>query len=239
MSTIYFFRHGQAGQRDDYDRLSELGREQARLLGEHVAGVGERFDLALIGGLRRQAETAELALERMHAAGLGPPEARVDRRWSEFDLDAVYAEIAPPMAAEDEEFRLEYEEVRHLVRCGDGQIHRRWTPADSKVVKAWIAGRYEMSGESWREFVARVKEAGREFGALPAEARVAVFTSATPAAIWVAAAFGSEQPRHVMGLAGAAINANITALRWRDGEPQLLSFNGVPHLGEARLRTFR
>ncbi|MBI5083294.1 MAG: histidine phosphatase family protein [Acidobacteria bacterium] len=239
MSTIYFFRHGQAGQRDDYDRLSELGREQARLLGEHVAGWGERFHLALTGGLRRQAETAEVALERLAASGLAPAETRVDPRWSEFDLDAVYNEIAPRMAAEDEEFRLEHEEVRRLVRAGDGHIHRRWTAADSKVVKAWIAGRYEIKAESWQEFAARVQEAGREFGELPEETKVAVFTSATPAAIWVAASFGSERPRHVMGLAGAAINANITVLRWRDGEPQLLSFNGVPHLGEARLRTFR
>jgi len=35
LSTVYLVRHGQAGTREAYDSLSELGQRQARLLGEH------------------------------------------------------------------------------------------------------------------------------------------------------------------------------------------------------------
>jgi broad specificity phosphatase PhoE len=231
---VYFFRHGQAGSRDDYDRLSELGHEQATLLGAHVAREGWRFDRVLCGGLRRQQETAAAVIRQ---ANLDAPV--LDTRWNEFDLDEVFAGIAPQMAADDPEFRAEFEEIERLVRSGDGAIHRQWRPADTKVVKAWIEGRYAYDGESWLQFVRRVKEAGAEMAALPSDAKVAVFTSATPVSIWVAAAFSSEQPPHVMKLAGAAINSNITVLRWLHGEPHLGCFNATPHLGDARLRTFR
>ena len=46
MSVLYLIRHGQAGTREHYDTLSELGRAQARLLGEHLAAQGVRFDRA-------------------------------------------------------------------------------------------------------------------------------------------------------------------------------------------------
>ncbi len=35
MSRIYLVRHGQAGTRKAYDAFSDLGRRQARLLGEY------------------------------------------------------------------------------------------------------------------------------------------------------------------------------------------------------------
>ena len=153
MTTSYFFRHGQAGQRDDYDRLSDTGREQARLLGQHLRREALRFDLAIVGGLRRQRETAEIVLEQLRSGGLEPARIDSDARWNEFDLDEVYAGIAPQIAAEDPEFRAAYEEVERLIRAGDGHIHRQWTPSDTRVVKSWIEGRYQFHGESWTQFV--------------------------------------------------------------------------------------
>jgi len=239
VSTIYFIRHGQAGQRDDYDRLSDLGGQQARLLGEHLCQEGLRFDAAIVGGLRRQEETADIVLGALKAAGLEPPRIESDVRWNEFDLDEVYAGIAPRIAADDEEFRASYDEIKRLISAGDGHIHRNWTPADTRVVKEWIVGRYEFEGESWARFTARVKEAGTALAQLPAGTKTAVFTSATPVSIWVAAAFGSARPAHVMRLAGAAINTNLTLIEWRDGEPHLGCFNAIPHLMEPALRTRR
>jgi broad specificity phosphatase PhoE len=62
MSEITLVRHGQANSsatdEAGYDRLTELGRDQARWLGEHLAGGGQRFDLVLAGTMRRQADTA-------------------------------------------------------------------------------------------------------------------------------------------------------------------------------------
>ncbi|WP_321472688.1 histidine phosphatase family protein [uncultured Paludibaculum sp.] len=239
MSTIYLFRHGQAGLRDDYDRLSELGHQQARQLGAFVAREGLRFDKVIVGGLRRQRETAEAVLAALDAAGLAPNAVEHDRNWNEFDLDIVYEGIAPQIASADEQFRAEFEAQQNLVRAGDGAIHRTWTAADTTVMRAWIEGAYPCPGESWAGFVDRIRTAGDRFRDLPAGARLAVFTSATPISIWGAAAFDSRDPSHIMRLAASSVNSSITILHWRHGELYLASFNATPHLTDARQRTFR
>ena len=57
---LWLVRHGQAAfGTGDYDRLTELGRQQSVWLGEHLARMGTRFDRICAGTLRRQQETAE------------------------------------------------------------------------------------------------------------------------------------------------------------------------------------
>jgi broad specificity phosphatase PhoE len=107
VSTIYLVRHGQAGTRDTYDSLSELGNSQARLLGEHLVLLGVRFARAYSGELARQRQTAE----QIHAAYsdtcISLPTVRHDSGWNEFDLAQLYRELAPPPCATDPDFRRE------------------------------------------------------------------------------------------------------------------------------------
>lgn len=231
MSLIYIFRHGQAGTRDDYDRLSELGRQQAVVLGEWIRKEHLQFDKVLCGGLRRQVETAELALSG------GSYET--DPRWAEFDLDAVYAEVAPQLAADDATFRAHWEELQSKLESGNAEIHRQWAPADMGVVEAWIAGRYATKTESWQQFTARVLDAVSEFTPLKDGQKVAIFTSATPMSISVAEVLGLADPWKIMGFAGAAMNTGISVLHGRHGQLNLFQFNATPHLVDPRLRTFR
>jgi hypothetical protein len=42
-----------------------------------------------------------------------------------------------------------------------------------------------------------------------------------------------------MRLAGVLYNSAVTTMRLRDDELMLFTFNGVPHLNEPHLRTFR
>ena len=238
MTSLFLIRHGQAGTRDDYDRLSPLGRRQSRLLAEFFLREGIVFDRIVAGGLRRQQETAAIVREALAAAGAAPPRIEADPRWSEFDLDEVYAGIAPQIAAHDAEFRAQYEEMLARIRAGDGAIHRQWTPADTAVVRAWVEGRCSFEGESWAAFVGRVQAALRDAAANGAQ-RTAVFTSATPAAISVASTFSSSDPMPIMRMAGAALNTNFTILDTRGGVPALACFNAVPHLAEPELRTLR
>jgi broad specificity phosphatase PhoE len=239
VSLLYLIRHGQAGPRDRYDCLSDLGRRQARLLGAWLAREGVRFDSVWSGALARQIETAELVLGALAEAGSAPPEPLIDARWNEFDLDAVYAAIAPQMAAADPGFRQHYESLLHALASGQGEIHRRWTPADTSVVRAWIGEQYRFTGESWAAFVERIRLAGADpLAATAAGGRVAVFTSATPVGLMLGRVFPLE-PRHVMQLAAAALNTNLTILDVADGRPSLATFNSVPHLDQAEWRTFR
>jgi broad specificity phosphatase PhoE len=230
MALIYFFRHGQAGTRDDYDRLSPLGQQQARLLGEWIARQGLRIDTVLCGGLRRQQETAALAM---------PGKAEVDPGWSEFDLDAVYEQIAPQLAAVDAGFRAHWGELQRSITSGDDGIHRRWTAPDAAVVEAWIHGRFPTQAESWAAFNERVRGAGAHFAGLPDAARVAVFTSATPISIWVSEVMGGLGAERTLRFAGASLNTAMTILSARAGRLDLFTFNSVPHLEDQAMHTFR
>lgn len=79
MGDIILVRHGQANSHaqteEDYDRLSRLGHEQARLLGDWMREHDYLFDHVVSGTLRRHRETV---------AGMGF-EADEDARLNEID----------------------------------------------------------------------------------------------------------------------------------------------------------
>jgi broad specificity phosphatase PhoE len=232
VQTLYLIRHGQAGTRDDYDRLSPLGVEQAGLLGRWLAAEGLHFDKVLAGSLRRQQETARIALAESGT------EYGTEPLWNEFDLDAVYAGLAPRIAVDDEEFRQHWEHLQESIRSGRDGVHRTWVPADVKVVESWLLNRYPFEGESWPQFRERILSAGESLRSLNEGGSAAVFTSATPIAIWTGTAMGSDTEQ-IMHLAGAQMNTSVTVLRGERGKWRLFSFNQIPHLADPRKRSFR
>jgi broad specificity phosphatase PhoE len=228
LSVLYLVRHGQAGTRENYDTLSELGRSQARLLGEYFRREGIHFAAAYSGSLARQRATA---------AEVGA-DVTVDPGWDEFDLTQVYRELAPRLCEDDETFRVEFEQMQQAIARNETAVHRKWNDCDKKCVQAWVDGRYEFSGESWKGFVERVHGALARVMDAAHEGNVAVFSSATPIGIAAARTLEIGDGR-AMRLAAVMFNSSVTTLRVRGDEVRLFTMNGTPHLGEAHLRTFR
>jgi broad specificity phosphatase PhoE len=187
-----------------------------------------------VGTLKRQQKTAKYILEAMADRNVASPPLVVDPRWDEFDLDAVYDGIGPLLAAEDELFRSEYDQLRLEIADPASAAHRAWRNCDVTVVRAWIEARFEFAGESFSGMCSRVREALLGF---PRNRRVAVVTSGTPIGICAGSAL-EVAPRHIMRLA-AAFNSSFTEMDLRPGDPRLVSFNNVPHLRDERLRTVR
>jgi broad specificity phosphatase PhoE len=156
-------------------------------------------------------------------------------------LDAVYRAIAPALAKDDRAFRRDYEALREEIRAAGGDasaaVHRRWSPCDIKVVEAWVRGKYEYGGESWTEFCRRIAEQRAGLDGLD-EGNVAVFTSATPTAIWAALALDIVDGR-LMRLAAVLFNTSFSIMRLRGEQLRLFSFNNAPHLDRPELRTHR
>lgn len=81
MAVVLLVRHGQASfGGSDYDRLSERGEQQSRIVGQRLAALGP-IDRVVHGRLRRQVQTAEQCLEVL---GVEVPCSR-DARWDEYD----------------------------------------------------------------------------------------------------------------------------------------------------------
>jgi broad specificity phosphatase PhoE len=242
LSRIYLVRHGQAGTRAKYDSLSELGRKQARLLGEFWAAQRIEFTAAFTGTLARQEQTAQDTAAAYAASGRAFPAIVRDCGWNEFDLADVYRALAPQLCAEDAEFRCEYEEMERQARANADEpgaaVHRRWMRCDRQLVSAWISGRYCYEGESWPAFCERVLECRMRLEQFGRDDNIAVFTSATPIGIWTEKTFDIEDAR-AMRLAGVLLNSSVTMLRMSAGELRLHSFNVVSHLSDPELHSYR
>jgi broad specificity phosphatase PhoE len=242
LSRVYLIRHGQAGTRKAYDALSDLGRRQARLLGEYFVSRKIRFATAYRGELKRQQLTAEEVRLAYDEAGECFPEVVPHSGWNEFDLDHIYRALAPRLCDEDPEFEKEYREMVTQARAGakehGAEVNRRWMPCDRKVVLAWIAGKHAYEGESWQAFRERVADCRSALETVDDDANVIIFTSATPIAVWTALAMEIHDER-AMRLAGVLHNASCTVVKVVGDEIRLHSFNGVPHLEATELRTYR
>jgi broad specificity phosphatase PhoE len=242
MSRVYLVRHGQAGTRKTYDSLSDVGRRQARLLGEYFLSEGIQFRAAYSGALVRQQETAAVVRCAYLEAGASFPDIVPEPGWNEFDLDHVYRALAPLLSAEDPEFERQYQELVAQARAAaeqpEASVNRRWLPCDGKIVRAWMRGQHAYDGETWRVFRERVIACQSKFQPAGHDENIVVFTSATPIGIWTALAMEIHDER-AMRLAGVLHNTSYTVLRQQDGDLRLHSFNAIPHLAEPELRTYR
>ena len=95
MGELTLVRHGQANSAADnevdYDRLSDLGHQQARWLGAWMAAHDQPYDSVFSGTLRRQRETA---------AGMGFTHVIEDARLNEiayYDLTDEMAVLRPDL----------------------------------------------------------------------------------------------------------------------------------------------
>jgi broad specificity phosphatase PhoE len=153
-------------------------------------------------------------------------------------MSAVFSEFAPLLCDADPQFKRDYEDLLRKLEDAGSPIHQAWTDCDTQAMRAWMEGRYACRTESWAAFSDRVLSVRTSLGAHQSGDAIAIFTSATPISIWVAAALGVSNG-HIMRLAGAMYNSAVTTLRLRGDDLMLFTFNGVPHLHEPHLRTFR
>ncbi|WP_300440061.1 histidine phosphatase family protein [uncultured Mameliella sp.] len=155
MSFITLVRHGQANSsaRDEgsYDRLSDLGWQQARWLGGYFEQTGEKFARVYSGTLRRHVET----VEGISPASLAEPVQ--DARLNEL----AYFDMAQLM------------ETQHGIAIpGDREEFILHLP---QLLTMWRDGVLDGAPESWASFESRVTEALTEIAG--GEGRALVVTS--------------------------------------------------------------
>ena len=103
---------------------------------------------------------------------------------------------------------------------------------------AWMQGRYALRCESWPAFCERIEAQWASLLAQPPDGNIAIFTSAVPISLCMAADLGLP-PQNALRLAGVIYNSAITVFRIREGASSLVSFNGTPHLADPGHWTLR
>ena len=213
MSTLTVVRHGQARPFDSNpDELSALGEEQARMLGEYWKRTEVGFDEVWSGSLTRQRQTAELAAAR---------DIQISDDWNEYDANGILHHYAPPYELEDSADR-----------------NRKFQKIFEPAMLGWLAAEEHATVETWGLFRARVLRGLRTIQDGPSNRSVALFTSGGPISVLVQAAIGAAE-RSFLEVNWRVKNCSITEFTFSRERLSLDSFNAVPHLDRAELRTFR
>lgn len=226
MGQIYLVRHGQASFGSaNYDQLSELGQEQARLLGEWFAGTHQQFHRVVCGGMKRHRQTAEACLGAMGAA---PPESEwvVDPGLEEYD-HVQMLNVARPDLQEKAAmggYLKQFENPRHA-------FQRLFEDA----MVRWMSGQYDTEyRESWSGFRGRCVGAVRRVLAdTDKSKRAVVFTSGGPISAIAQELFGLTEPR-TAALNWTVVNSAVTRLLHSPGQLTISYLNAYPHLEQTR-----
>ena len=230
MSAIYLIRHAQASfGADDYDQLSALGVEQARVLGAALAPRLPAIDAVVAGGMRRHQQTAAACLEAMGATAT----IEVDAGWDEYDHDGVIAAFEP-------RYRDRAALAADLARRDDPR--RAFQQLFAQAVARWVAGAHDADyGERWSDFRARVGGALARLVARVGKSQTAlVFTSGGPIAAIAGELLGVPADRR-LALAWTLANAGLTKLVCAAGSVHLSTLNEHQQFetGPRRLVTYR
>ena len=235
MSTLYLVRHGQGSfGTHDYDRLSPLGREQSKLVGEHFAATGEKIDRVYTGSLKRQRETAELIVEGLGEAGAALGDLTVEPAFDEYDGTALLAGYASSLSSEDQ------------TRAGWPELltdRKKFQLFLELAARAWVDGK--IAPESlvpWSGFFGRIQTALARI--MADEGRNKTLVIATSGGVIGAAV------ANVLGHSGyagielnwAVHNASLTRLIYSSSKVSLSMFNALPHLerlGRRDIITYR
>jgi len=152
VGNLYLIRHGQASfGAQDYDVLSPVGVRQSQALGEHLAQLGIRLERCVAGDLRRQQDTARLALQAMQASGNAVPAVETDAAFNEFDADGVIRALLPGLSIDEPNAP----EILSNVTHHRSEFQRLF----ALMVQRWHAGTHGSDElETWEAFTARVRE---------------------------------------------------------------------------------
>lgn len=213
MPVVLLVRHGQASvDRDDYDELSDLGREQSRIVGTELRRRGLRDPLIVSGGLRRQRDTATEAL--------GEPE--IDDRWDEYDHLRLLST---------------YSGDGLRVPDGGGGPGNLQSLVDAALA-AWIE---DEEPDGWLAFRQRA-HGGLDHlaGTLRSGQDAVVFTSGGVIAALVARLLHAGD-QSVVALNRVCVNGGITKLAVGSSGTSLIAFNDHAHFeaDNRRLLTYR
>lgn len=213
MTHVYLIRHGQASAgTDNYDRLSETGKEQALRLGKFWKLSGIKIDAAYSGGLERQQHTAELTLESFE----NRPTVQTLDALNEYDhatIDKLYGNGVQSDVGKDFTFD-QYVEIME-----------RWRDAPAHPdTMSW----QDFSNQGWNainECVAEHRSAHPD----KAQANLAVFTSGGVISTILSHVMQSNFDVTMHAL-WQTRNASVTNILFNRHGVCVVDYNTVPHL---------
>jgi broad specificity phosphatase PhoE len=204
MTVIYLIRHGQAsfGQQN-YDNLSALGHQQARILGESLQRRVGRFDKVALGSMLRHKQTLQNCLTAMDATST-ESDWLLDPGWNEYDHHNILAQLGSDFA--------DAPSIERWVRAQDNP-KQAFERLFNEGMERWMSGQHD-SGyvETWQDYQARIKGALAKLVAQADHAdTIGVFSSGGPISVISQYLLGVDASK-VMQVNWTLVNCSITKL---------------------------
>ena len=242
MTTILLARHGQAsfGQ-ENYDRLSELGETQAKMLGQHYANTQRRIDAIFTGNLVRQQDSArhfwqgqqpfaqanndDMAIAT--AINFDEHESYILPQFDEFNHKDVFVKSAG-------DFDNQAEISAEIANAQSP--NRRLAELFDQAMQRWHGGNNDQDYiESWPQFNERAQQALEQVRTkiadmhLDQHSTVLVFTSGGVIAA-ITAKLLSQGSQTAYQLNKSLVNTGVTSITLKSQRAHLLSLNEYSHL---------
>lgn len=236
MGQIYLVRHGQASFGEaNYDQLSALGFEQARLLGQWFANCRQSFERVVCGSMVRHRQTADTCMGALPRSALADTEWLTDPGFAEFNHVEVIVKHCPEFAT-PERFNA------YVASLPDQK--RAFEHVFVRAMERWMGGEHDAEySETWRQFQDRCVGALQRLTELAEtkESSTIVFTSG--GVISALCKHLLDLPdRKTMELNWTIANGSVTKLQHRPGRTSLSYLNNFAHLewlGENGSVTYR
>jgi broad specificity phosphatase PhoE len=239
MSRLFLIRHAQASFFEaDYDKLSCLGEEQARLLGQYWSQRSFSFDRIYSGPRLRQKSTAAIVSDAFHAAGRAFPELTVLPEFDEYPGDVVLRQSLPRLLESDAQVRQWHREHHSAPDLPEKLKH--FQRIFEAVIGKWVAGELSVGGvESWPEFCARVNRGlSQILSRAESGQQLAVFSSGGPVGVAMQRALNLS-PQDTLRTVWMSRNCSYSEFLFSGGRFTLSTFNAFPHLDDPSLLTYR
>jgi len=238
MSVLTLLRHGQATAfQKDSDLLTETGESQARKLAAFWLRNQVSFDEVYTGTLVRHIRTEQIVARLYKDAGAPWPTVTVLPGFNEYDAVGVLTRLVPVLAARDERFAALVQAFE--IARDTPERNRPFQRMFEGAMLAWARGQVAADGvEPWTAFRARVRQALQRLMHGPPNRKVVVFTSGGPIGLSVQTALQAPD-RTFLDLNWRIRNCSLTEFVFSGDRFTLDSFNGIPHLDDASLWTYR
>lgn len=232
-TRLVLVRHGQASALSgDYDRLSELGREQSRRIGPWLARWAREPAHVLVGPRRRHRETYDEALTTARADGASWPELEPTPDLDEHHGIQLVHHVGADLAARQDEIG----ELARAAFSPSGDPTKHWIRMFKVLMLAWARGEIgHEEVEPWAHFRARVRRV-LEQAASSRSGTVIAFTSGGAIGAAIADVLGLDDAR-ALDLMWAIKNASISEIHVGSRATSLVGFNAIGHLDRDDLVT--
>ena len=239
MGTLYVIRHGQASLfTDDYDRLSDLGRRQARTLADAWLNRGLEFDAVWTGDLKRQVDTAKEVAAAFSAAGRPFPEPVRAAGLNEYPADEIMATLGHTLRERDPRIA---ELFAAAESATDGsERSRHFQRLLEAVIGHWVSGEHapDEAPVSWRSWSDGVRQSLSEaMSRAEKGAAIAVFTSGGVIGVTVQTVLAAP-PIKAAELNWRIYNGSVTRYTFSGQRVSLDHFNDIGHFPRDQL-TYR